>query len=266
LYLREKGQWRRLPTLPGDGHLAGLARLDSCLYATAGDSLGGGLYRSPDNGQTWSRLTPTGLAGLIDGRYGELARVAGGLLVAHHLAAQHLLFADGSGLRRYAVSLFGGARSAAPLLMPWRLTEAQGGVYYTFRDWGTASGPRPLFFLMNPAVGGTLVEPFAAASVQDIVARGDTVLVLTSAPAGEGFAGAVYRSARPEAWTRIAVFTTPALARSLEELNGVFYVGLACYPGEIHPASGQVCRLEAPRQPPPPKAVKKKTSKKKRRR
>jgi hypothetical protein len=134
LYLREQGQWRRLTTLPGDGHLADLARLDSVLYATAGDSLGGGLYRSADQGQTWSRLIPTGFAGLIDGRYGELARVAGGLLVAHHLAAQHLLFADGSGLRRLAVPLFAGIEPKTSSLMPWRLIEAQGGVYYTFRD------------------------------------------------------------------------------------------------------------------------------------
>lgn len=266
LYLREQGQWRRLTTLPGDGHLADLARLDGSLYATAGDSLGGGLYRSTDHGQTWSRLAPRGFVGLTDGRYGELARVAGGLLVAHHLAAQHLLFADGSGLRRLAASLFTGVGPTTSALMPWRLTEAQGGVYYTFKDWGGDSGPRPLFFLRDPSAGGALVEPFAAARVQDLVARGDTVLVLTAEPAGEEFSGAVYRSIRPETWTRVAVFRTPALARSLEELDGALYVGLACYPGEIRPASGRVCRLEAPQRPTPRKALKKKPPKKARRR
>ncbi|MFA6108772.1 MAG: hypothetical protein WDA75_08385 [Candidatus Latescibacterota bacterium] len=110
------------------------------------------------------------------------------------------------------------------------------------------------------------MEPFAGTRVQDLVARGDTVLVLTSEPADAEFNGAVYRSTRPEAWTLIAVFRTPALARSLEELDGALYVGLACYPGEIRPASGQVCRLEAPQRPTPQKALKKKPPKKARRR
>lgn len=265
LYLKERGEWRRLSTFPGNAHPVDLASLNGRLYATANTPVGGVLYESADQGQTWKSYAADNAGDFEDDQYGELAVLKGDLLVTSHLGAQHLLRFDGQRLERLLVPLFPSIETRGTALQPWRLTEAQGGVYYTFRAWGPEDRPRPLFFLRDMEVGGLLVAPFKDTFVQDIVARGDTVYVLTSGPASElagqqtgGYVGAVYRSTHPEAWTLIACFATPALARSLEILDGAFYVGLAGQPGEVNPASGQLCRLE----PAPKKAPK--TGKKKR--
>jgi hypothetical protein len=273
LCLRERGQWRRLPAVPGDGHVAGLAEYSGGLYATAGDSMGGGTYRSSDGGRSWQRLAAWGLPGLMDGLGGELAAVGGGLLVAHHRSGQHILWLNQEGLQRLPATMFPGADAAAALL-PWRLVAAQGGVFYTWNQWGPPGASRPLFFLADPRAGGAVVAPFSQAVVEDIVARGDTVFVLSrsAAPVGADYAAEVYRSSVRGAWTRIASFTIPAPARSLEESAGVLYVGLGCDPGQVSPASGQLRRLEpasgspAPRPEKPRQQTKRKLKRPRRRR
>ncbi len=265
LCLREHGQWRRLPAVPGDGHVAGLAEYGDDLYATAGDSLGGGTYRSPDGGRSWQRLTASGLPGLTDGLGGELAPVGGGLLVAHHRSGQHILWLNQEGLQRFPATMFPGVDTAAAML-PWRLVPAQGGVFYTWKEWVPSGATRPLFFLADPRAGGALVASFAGAVVEDIVARGDTVFVLTGSPSrgGADYTAEVYRSAASGLWSRIASVSVPAPARSLEESAGAFYVGLGCGPGQINPAAGQLRRLEpaSGTTPPRPEKPRKQTKRK----
>jgi hypothetical protein len=127
--------------------------------------------------------------------------------------------------------------------VPARLTSFKEGVLYTLRAELPASRPLPLFLMKDPEEGGLLVTAFRDKQVRDIVVRGDECYVLTSATSAEGYECGLHRSSDLSGWTQIAAFTTPAVAWSLEELDGTFYVGLACPGSEPNPMSGRICRL-----------------------
>jgi hypothetical protein len=242
LYVKEKGAWRKLRTIPNGVHVLGAELLDNRLYVTTGTEQGAALYQSDDGGQTWKRYSTDDEGEFVDGRYHELAVLEGQLLVVSARGSQYLYRFDGEQLERVPVPLFPGIEARETAQLPRRLIESQGGVYYSHRN--AEERPHPLFFLRDLEYGGLLVEPLAKAHVQDIIAREDTVYVLTSALAKTGYEGALYRSTRPGKWTLIGRFATPALARSLEELNGVFHLGLASQSEEANPRSGTICRVE----------------------
>jgi hypothetical protein len=102
----------------------------------------------------------------------------------------------------------------------------------------------PLYLVRDFQEGGWLVDGFQQRQAHDILARDGQVFVLSSRPAEDGYAGEVLRSDDARNWLRIAAFTTPARAESMERLNGTFYVGLASAYDEANPMSGRICRLE----------------------
>ena len=92
--------------------------------------------------------------------------------------------------------------------------------------------------------GAVIVEQFQQERVQDIVVRDDTCYVLTSRPSDGEYISCVYQSSDVKKWTLLAEFDTDALAQSLEEMDGVFYVGLASLSDRPRAASGGIYRLE----------------------
>ena len=218
--------------------------LGSRLFVGTGTEMGAALFASSDWGETWTRYSAEGEGGFWDGRYFELAPIGDRLLVTTSRGGGFLYVFENDRLRRVIAPFFPGLERGWPL--PHRVKPFRGGVLYTAHpEFGElADTPRPLYFTSDPDSGALLVEAFRDRTVQDMVVRGERCYVLTSARSGDAFEGELYMSTDPENWTRVASFNTPAQAHSLEELAGVFYVGLACGYEEANPMSGRICRLE----------------------
>jgi RNA polymerase sigma factor (sigma-70 family) len=218
VYIREKGYWRMLSSLPQARHVYDVLQVGGRLFAAA-DGPAGPVAVSDDDGLSWRPLT----AGGASPAGGELAALGDGLLV---LGGTRADVYRGGELTSHRGEFTPGCEPDAV----HRAVPFLGGVVYTTADnYGRSRSPRhPLFFLRDPAAGARLVGPFRDRNVRDLFADGGKVYVLTGRAAGEGrFAAEVYASGDLRAWERLAAFTVPAMPSAVASLGGTFYVGLA---------------------------------------
>jgi hypothetical protein len=110
--------------------------------------------------------------------------------------------------------------------------------------WEEADMSKPLYFLKDLEKGAVIVEQFQQERVQDILVRSDKCYVLTSKPSDNEYINCIYQSSELEKWTLMAKFHTSALAQSLEEMDGEFYVGLASFSNDPRAASGGIYRID----------------------
>jgi hypothetical protein len=216
VYIREKGHWRKLSTLPRTVHVLDAVGIGERLFASV-DRMGdeyGGIAVSEDVGLSWKRHAPGG---------GELAPIPRGLLVLTGTQAD--LHMEGK------ITTCTG--EFTPGFEPdhvHRATPFQGGVVYTTWDsWGRSlSAQHPLFFLTEPKDGPRLVGPFHDRNVRDLFVDGGELFVLTGRRLVDGnFEGEVYSTRDVRQWVRHAAFRVPAIPNAFAALDGTFYVGLA---------------------------------------
>jgi len=241
LYIKENHQWRKLRTIPNGIHVFDAAYFNGKLYVTTGTERGAVLYESSDWGETWKRYSTDDVDEFHDGRYWEMEVLDDALLVTSSRSLESLhRFKDGN-FERLVIPMFPGASGS---ISPHRLTSFAGGLLYTFRMFAEMDVPKPLYFLKDFERGAVVVEQFQQERVQDILARDNTCYVLTSRPSDGEYINCVYQSPDVKKWTLLAKFNTNALAQSLEEMNGVFYVGLASLSDSPRAFSGGIYRLE----------------------
>lgn len=245
LYQKHEGAWRKQRTIPNGIHAHGIAWHDGRLFVTTGTDSGAVLYASTDWGDTWpEQYTTDPGTTYIDGMYGEMAALGDDFLVATRWGGEYILRLGDDGLERLYVPLFPGLERGAWVFLH-RLEPFGEGVLYTpYVSGFTGRSPKPLYWLADLEGGAQRPDLFAKADVQDVIVRDDTAYVLVSQSGDDGYDGAVYATREVRTWHQVARFTTDALAHSLEELGGVFYVGLLCGREEANPASGLICRLE----------------------
>ncbi len=241
LYIKESDQWRKARTIPNGIHAFDAAYFHGKLYVTTGTERGAALYESSDWGETWERYSTDDVDEFQDGRYWEMEVLDDALLVTSSRSPEYIYrFRDGN-FERLVIPIFPGASG---FISPHRLTSFAGGVLYTFRMFVEMDAPKPLYFLRDFEKGAVIVEQFQQERVQDILVRDNTCYVLTSRPSDGEYISCVYQSSDVETWTLLAKFDTSALAQSLEEMDGVFYVGLASFSNRPCIASGGIYRLE----------------------
>jgi hypothetical protein len=213
LYLREKGAWRKLSTLPHARHVMDVAMLGKRLYALAD-----GAWTSEDDGLSWQPAAPE--VGSPGGE--EWVPFRGGLLALED-GEVALYSADGRATTR-RVELFPGYGVGRA----HRCVAFGGGVVYTsHHTWGAARDPRhPLMVLRDLAEGPRIFSPFRDRAVRDLLVERETLYVLTARPAEGHFVGEIHATRDLKDWTRLAAFAVPATPNSLARLGGAFYVGL----------------------------------------
>lgn len=242
LYIKENSQWRKMRTIPNGLHAFDATYFADKLYVTTGTERGAALYESSDWGKTWTRYSTDDINEFTDGLYGEMAILGDVLLVTTPRGAEYLYqFKDGK-FERLVIPIFPGMSGGG--MLPHRLTPFAGGVLYTFHLWREEDTPKPLFFLKGLEQGAVVVQQFLLERVQDILVRDDVCYVLTSRAVSDGYANAIYQSSDLKKWTLVAKFHTGALAYSLEQMDDVFYVGLASFSDQPHAESGTICRIE----------------------
>jgi hypothetical protein len=239
VYIKEGERWRKMRTVPNGIHVFDAAWFGGRLVVTTGTEHGAGLFASADWGESWQEYSADGTSGLGDGRYYMMAPLGDELLVLGGRLAEYACLFSGEALREIVAPFMPGTGGDWPA--PRRVEAFDGRALYSILSLSVRS---PLYVVADPQEGARRVSVFDDAWVQDIVVRDDVVYVLTSNKAADAFDGAVYASADITSWQRMARFSTPAVARSLELMDGVFYVGLGCAPRTVNPASGLVCRLE----------------------
>jgi hypothetical protein len=241
LYIKENDQWRKVRTIPNGLHAFDAAYFNGKLYVTTGTERGAVLYESSDWGETWERYSTDDVDEFSDGRYWEMEVLGDRLLVAPSRDMEYICSFRDNNLERLVIPLLPNASGPMPV---HRLTAFAGGVLYTFRMWEEADMSKPLYFLKDLEKGAVIVEQFQQERVQDILVRGDKCYVLTSKPSGNEYINCVYQSSELEKWTLMAKFHTSALAQSLEEMDGEFYVGLASFSNDPRAASGGIYRID----------------------
>jgi hypothetical protein len=218
VYLREKGHWRKLSSVPQAHHVFDVVQVGSRLFATA-DGPAGPVAVSEDDGLSWQPLS-------VDGRrpaWGELVPLADGLLVLGGTRAD--LYRGGKLTTRH-----GEFTPGAEPAHVHRAVGFRGGVVYTTSDLaGRAPSPRqPLFFLRDGDERARLVAPFRDRNVRDLLVEKGKLYVLTGRADKSGqFAGEILSTRDLESWERVAAFRVPALPNALALLDGTWYVGLA---------------------------------------
>lgn len=245
-YRLETGGWKRHRTIPRAVHTFDLAWHAGRLFAATGGRGRAGeptLLASADRGQTWTAMTDQVQ------RMHTLFELRGTLYAASKLStdgdtARALLRFDGTRFRGTGVTgatlLPGLADTAGRMVHP---TPFRGALVY-----GVAAGAinwKPAALAVTRTLGDarTVALPDPAAVPYDLLVRGDTLYVLTSSSIDSGYVVRVYATERLESWRELFRFRSPAFARSFEEADGDFFIGLGCTYQQPSSASGIILRV-----------------------
>ncbi len=229
LYVLSEHGWQKFRTVPNGVHVLDVARFNGKLYTATGVESGAALYESVDSGRSWKRcgFAPDRNA-LRANRFWGIAAMDSFLFVVSDQAHQNAYRFVNGRLEPLFIPLLpecGFLRGCRVR----RLARFGEGVVYTAR---TRRGS-PLFFLDDFTDGARIVALFQKHYVTDIVVRDGRCYVLTfqpAAPKRAAFKGEIHVSGDMKTWTRLAVFTVPAIPNSLEWTDNAFLVGLANAP------------------------------------
>ncbi|MCW3094904.1 MAG: hypothetical protein JWL77_522 [Chthonomonadaceae bacterium] len=218
LYVREKGHWRKLSSIPQSTHTLDALEQAGRLYAVAVNE-GSNLWMSRDGGVSWTALNYDNKPVYTD----SLARFRDGVLVFGGMDTVY--FCKEGRLERHLVELSPGYTFAAPT----RRQAFLNGVVYTNDDhWGSSKEPRhPLFYLGDFTEGARIIAQFKDSEVRDLCVEDGVLYVLTSQFEDPLFTGEIYATRDLKHWTRRARFSALARPNSFAMLDGAFYIGLA---------------------------------------
>jgi len=229
LYVLSERGWQKFRTVPNAVHVLDVARFNGKLYTAAGLESGAALYESSDSGRSWKRcgFIPN-RSTLRPNRFWAIAAMESFLFAVSDQAHQNAFrFANGR-LEPLFIPLLPGCSFLHGCRVR-RLTRFGDGVVYI----AFTRKASPLFFLDDFTDGARIVALFQKRYVTDIVVRDGRCHVLTFHPGASkraAFRGEIYVSGDMKTWTRLAVFTMPAIPNSLELADHAFFVGLANAP------------------------------------
>lgn len=235
LYIRN-GQWQKLRTIPVAAHVYDVAVLGD-IYISLSSSISRAILKSSDMGQTWEKVIDTNES---KSSFIEMVALGNSLVImGRNSEGQECVYkySDGNTEKLVIPPPQDMVRS-----MPHNKMVAFGdGVLYNVNCASHYAGkPAPLMFLNDFINGPVIIEKFQNMHVRDIIIRHNTCYVLAILYLKDDFRGAIYSSSDLDNWKEIAEFSVPAEPRSLELLDGVFYIGL----GGRYIDSGSIYRLD----------------------
>jgi hypothetical protein len=240
LYIKEKGAWRKLRTVPNGIHVNDVLMHDGRLYVTAGTFRGPTLYVSEDLGISWDRYDVDVIDEKFDWRFYEIASLEDGLLLT--VEQEYFYFFKDGNFERVITPVVPGTDSE--LTKPMRVTPFLDGVLYQARETVVDDSPHPLYFIRSRDEGVKTVEAFRDQNVRDIVVRGGTCHVLVSNPVADGYASEILETDDLKSWRRIGRFESEAMAYSLETADGRYFVGMGTLRDLTIQESGAIYILE----------------------
>lgn len=240
LYIKEDGEWRKLRTVPNGIHVLGVEVHQGRLYVTTGTGRGPTLYESDDDGETWKRYDAVEEDGRWDWRFYEVGMLGEDLVLT---VLQEYVYRFRRGrLTRVITPVF--PNLDAYYTAPVRVTAFMDGLLYAAGEWWQTHSPKPLYYMTDLDKGAAVVGAFEDRSVRDILVRDGTCYVLTSTEQESGYASEVFSTRDLRTWTRIARFSSAAIASSLERLGGCYFVGMGVLREMSIPEAGNIYVLQ----------------------
>jgi hypothetical protein len=245
-YRLEARGWVRHRTIPNAVHTFDLAWHAGRLFAATGSRGRKGeptLLASSDRGEHWMPV-----ADQVQRIY-TLFELGGVLYAAPKLStdgdpARALLRFDGTHFQSTGLTgatlLPGLPDTAGRMVHP---TPFRGGLVYVVAAGAINWKPAALAVTRTLQDARAVALPDPAAVPYDLLVRGDTLYVLAAAPADTGYVVRVYASKELDRWRELFSFASPTFARSFEESDGDFFIGLGCTYQRPSPASGVILRV-----------------------
>lgn len=245
-YRLDHDGWQKVRTLPNGVHNFDMVQFDGVLYAALGTEYGAVVAQSKDGGQTWQEHRLERNAG------NSIARAYGFCIVAGRL---HVSVLSATGSRVYVLfgNSFRPSRSSrffpglhgADVIMR-NCLDFGGKAIYLGAQMVLGEHPVPLkLFVANKSGQVGAIDLPHEAAPRDITIAGEQVYALSSRRDGAGFNAYVYETADLMEWKELFRLATPALARSLEVLNGDFYIGLGSQKDDVRQETGDLLRVRA---------------------
>lgn len=255
-YRLDDGEWSRVATIPGAVHTFDLVRHAGQLFAAIGSESPGTVVVSDDEGKTWrSVLAEPGYILNLFSFKGQLYALW--FLYPSDTPAESKLYRyDG---RQFVPAGVAGAQIApqAPqqsFVYLSRLVEYAGQLVYIAYQEDADYRPQPYALYVAPALeqARRVVLPVAGAAPFDLLQRDGALYVLGAAPRpGGGHTVLIFQSADLHTWSELFRFEAATFARSFEELDGDFYLGLGTTSLALAPASGDILRVREAAYSPP---------------
>lgn len=222
IYIKEKGRWRKVRTIPNGLHCFELAWCAGDLYAVVLTDGGSKVLESKDWGTTWTALATKSVPHLLFPLGGSLCgldssgrfyTLENSIFFGHPMAPERrgLLGFPSFSDRKYFNKAIPFAHGV--VLFPPFFGQPSEGLYFLQKQEG-----QPLE-----------INVFSEWCPMDGLNRGDTFYVICTRQLKAGFENGIYSTRDLKSWQCVATFITETFARSFEENRGEFYVGLGCF-------------------------------------
>lgn len=235
LYIRDAEGWRRI-RLPQVAHALDVAVRGTEICVVVQDRLGGAVRCTRDEGASWQSYRSASWRSV------SLFQLGGALYVSSYDSGVRRLdgakvdfvlpgvATDGSELVTHATGC-----GEDVVFIAARIRYVGDTVDRQILGLFRASiGPAGTIAVARIEVSGTPTDVFASAG---------RCYAVTNRPRGEVFDVEIYESTDDGSWRPRSQFSTDAMARSGELLDGDFYVGLGCDPGRCNAAAGRILRI-----------------------
>ncbi len=228
LFFKRDGVWQKRRTIPNGVHTFDVAVWGQSLWVACGTESGGQVFRSEDDGQTWTACERRHYLARRTGRFYGLLPLGKDLLIA---GANDDPFC----LKGNEISpMFLGTE----IVSYSKMTEFKRGALFIGKPFDAGFerqiGPPlelNLFYMKTIADMPREFACFRERAVRDLVVRKGVCHVLCSqpradAPPGRTFRGRIFRSKDLTQWEEMADFEVPAEPISLEYAAHTYFVGL----------------------------------------
>lgn len=226
IYIKEKGQWRKVRSIPNGLHCFELACFAGGLYAIVGTDGGSKVLESKDWGATWTPLATKGIPHILFPLGGSLCGLDGS---GHFYTLEDSVFYSHpmEPERRRLLRL-------NPSFSDWNsygkaIPFAQGIVLLPSSPSHSRQPRKGPYFLQKQEGKPLEIDAFSEWYPVDGLSRGETLYVLCTRQRKGGFENGIYSTQDMKVWRCVAAFMTETFARSFEEVRGEFYVSLGCF-------------------------------------
>jgi len=226
IYLKRKGAWQKLRTIPHGLHVFDAAIFKGDIYVYITSEGYSAVLQSKDMALTWSdflkekqRESRSALSG-----FGPVVPLKESLVVLGYFEGDPCVYEyKNNGIHKHIVSLFPASDSYRSF---GRAVGFKEGVLYTPLVYSRLKKPAPLLYLENVEKDSKIIEKFRNDHVRDIVISGEKCFVLTACQEDASYRGQIFMSRDLSTWILKAEFHVSALPYSMEVLNGIFFIGL----------------------------------------
>lgn len=254
-YTLNNGQWNKIRTVPDAVHMYDMTSYKDKLYAATGSNGFSEVVSSKDNGQTWETVKAATRFNTYGYRAYTLFEFKGKLYASSIFTNSgneyynNLLCVDGSKVSVVKVSgkkMFPDMEGKSKILKLVRPVVVNDKLLYIAGevDNDHQNIPIAMYVSTDPSDAKKITFNESSAIPYDILVRDSTVYVLASVKVSTGkFRNTVYRSDDLNTWDELFNFSSDAFARSFEELNGDFYLGLGCDTVYMPESTGNILKV-----------------------